>query len=219
MMKKTLALTLVMLLVLCNLSAVAQEDDAVDKDRAEFTFFGGFGLPTGDLSDWGADSLNPGSGNNIGLEGGFFFTPSIAAGFNFTYTSLSIDSDNQYTTDLTHRIYSPSLYFKYYFPTESDFVPYFKGTVGLDFLRFTTSVDNVDGKRYKMLSYDPALAYGIGLGAFYYTADYSGFFIEANYRISLTDDVEYSSNIPKFGVNSATIDIHAGFRVLIGSDE
>ncbi len=218
-MKKTLALTLLMLLALCNLSAVAQDDDAVEKDKAEFTFFGGFGLPSGDLSDWGADSLKPGTGNNIGLEGGFFFTPSIAAGFSFTYTSLSVDSDNQYTTDLTHRIYSPSLYFKYYLPTDGNFVPYFKGTLGLDYFRFTTSVYNVAGNRYRMLSYDPALSYGIGLGAFYYTADYSGFFIEANYRMSSTKDVEYSSDFPKFGVNSAVIDIHAGFRVLIGSDE
>ncbi len=218
MMKKTLALTLLMLLVVFNLSAVAQDDDEIEKDNAEFTFFGGFGLPSGDLSDWGADSLNPGSGSNIGLEGGFFLTSQITAGFNFTYTSFSIDSDDVLATDLTHRLYSPSLYLKYYLPTEGDFVPYVKGVIGLDFVRFTTSVDNVDGSRYRQLSYDPALAFGIGLGAFYYTADYSGFFVEANYRMSQTENSEYDANT-KFGINATTMDIHAGFRILIGSDE
>lgn len=216
-MKKTLALTLLMLLVIFNLSAVAQDDDEIEKDKAEFTFFGGFGIPSGDLSDWGADSLKPGNGNNIGVEGGFFLTSQIAAGFNFTYTSFSIDSDDVLTADLTHRLYSPSLYLKYYLPTEGDFAPYVKGVVGLDFARFTTSVDDINGSRYRQLSYDPALAYGIGLGAFYYTADYSGFFVEANYRMSQSEDAEYDS-VTKFGLNSTTIDIHAGFRILIGDE-
>ena len=48
--------------------------------------------------------------------------------------------------------------------------------------------------------------------------DYSGFFVEANYRMSQTEDAEYNSTTT-FGLNSTTIDIHAGFRVLIGSDE
>ncbi len=217
-MKKTLALTLLMLLVIFNLSAVAQDDDdEIEKDKAELTFFGGFGIPSGDLSNWG-DSLNPSSGNNIGLEGGFFFTTNITAGFNFTYTSFGIDSNDELVKNLTHRLYSPSLYVKYYLPTESNFVPYLKGVVGLDFARFTTSVPNVNGSRYRQVSYDPALAYGIGIGAFYYTADYSGFFVEANYRISKTEDVKYL-DVATFGVNATTIDIHAGFRVLIGSDE
>ena len=216
-MKKTLALTLLMLLVVFNLSAVAQDEEETEKDRGEFTFFGGIGMASGDLSDWGADSLNPGSGNNIGVEGGFFFTPNISAGLNFTYTSLGIDSQDELAKDLTHRFYSPSLYMKYYFPTEGDFSPYVKATLGLDFARFTTSVDNIDGSRYRQISYDPALAYSLGLGAFYYTADYSGFFVEANYRMSQTENAEYDQNI-KFGLNSTTIDIHAGFRLVIGSD-
>lgn len=218
MMKKTLALTLLMLLVVFNLTAVAQDDDEVEKDKAEFTFFGGFGFPSGDLTDWGGDSLKPANGNNIGIEGGFYFTSNITAGFNFTYTSFGIDTDYELTKDLTHRLYSPSLYLKYYFPLEGDFVPYVKGTFGLDFAKFTTWVDDVGEGKFRQMSYDPALAYGIGVGAFYYTADYSGFFVEANYRLSQTEKSEYKEDI-EFGVNAATMEIHAGFRILIGSDE
>ncbi len=218
-MKKTLALTLLMLLVLFNLSAVAQDDDdEIEKDNAEFTFFGGIASPAGDFSDWGGDSLKVASGVDMGLEGGYFFTPSFVTGAGFTYTSFGIDSDNELTTDLSHRLYSPYAYAKYYLPTDGNFVPYVKGTFGVDYIKFTTWINNTDGPRYRQAAYDPAISYSIGLGAFYYTADYSGFFIEGNYRMTASEDVQYRDEAP-FGVKAAIMEFHAGFRVLIGSDE
>ena len=219
-MKKSMALTFLMLLLLFNMSVLAQDDDEeeVEQDKAEFTFSAGFGIPSGDLSDWGGDSLKPSANYNLGFEGGFFLNSSIVLGGGFTYTSFKIDSQNELTTDLKHRLYSPSVYLKYYFPMDGDFIPYVKGAVGADFLKFTTWITNVDGSRYRQTSYDPALAYSIGLGAFYYTADYSGFYVEANYRIAQSEDVQYH-DVATFGVKATTLDIHAGFRVLIGSDE
>ena len=219
-MKKMLIFSLLLLLFVCNFSAYAQEEDEVEKDILEMNFFGGIGSPLGDLKTWN-DSLWATSHYNMGLDVGYFITTSIVAGFNFTYTDFNIDSDDDVISTLHHRLYSPNLYLKYYVPTDGNIVPYLKGSIGLDFAKFTTSVDNVSGSRLRQLSYDPAVSFGIGGGLFYYTHDYAGLFLEGNYHIAQTEEVEYNyaGEIGTFGNKLSTFDIHFGIRILFGSDE
>ena len=97
-----------------------------------------------------------------------------------------------------------------------------KTSAGLEFAKFTTFVDNPAGRRYREISYDPVFAYGAGAGIFYFISDFSGLFLEANYRAAISDaDTEATSqdDIYKFGSDLGRIDIHVGVRILIGPNE
>ncbi len=220
-MKNALTLTClaVFLVVALSGSVFAQDDEDYERDVLEATFYGGLGLPGGDITDWN-DTLGAKTGYELGFELGYFATESIVVGINFYFSEFAIDA-NDVASDMKHRLYNPNLYLKYYFPMESNFSPYVKGHVGLENVKFATFVSNENGDRYRQLSYDPALAFGFGAGLFYYTSDYSGLFLEANYHIASTSDVEanYEGNTYVFGSDVATFDIHAGIRVLIGSGE
>jgi len=142
-------------------------------------------------------------------------------GFDFVYTEFGIDGSSDSTAH-KHRLYSPSLYAKYYFDLESDFEPYVKGQLGVENAKFSTAVNHPSaGGRFRELSYDPVLSAGFGVGLFYYTADYSGLFIEANYRWGNTKDVTatYLNQDYIFGETAGLIDLHAGVRLLVGSGE
>ncbi|MCK4460321.1 MAG: hypothetical protein KAW46_00870, partial [candidate division Zixibacteria bacterium] len=67
----------------------------------------------------------------------------------------------------------------------------------------------------------PVFAAGIGLGLFYYSADYSGIFLEINYHYAATSDAkcEYLNETLTFDETLGVLDIHAGVRVMIGSGE
>ncbi|KAA3632223.1 MAG: hypothetical protein DWP97_11460 [Calditrichaeota bacterium] len=220
-MKKSL-IYLLLLLAVFNFSTFAQdEDDEIIKDNLEVILYGGLGLPSGDLSDWGGDSLAVGNGVDVGFDVGYFIKYNIVAGINFNYTNFAIDNPESVDVgNLTHRLYSPSLYLKYYLPTDGDFIPYLKGTIGLDYAKFTTSVDNPFGSRFRQLSYDPALSYSIGLGAFYYTFDFGGLYLEGNYHMSQTEDAKHTYNDGGvFGSNIAKIDLKLGVRILFSPEE
>ena len=216
---KNLFLIALSLLLICG-TALAQDEDFFVKDVLEVTFYGGAGIPSGGLSDF-SDSLDPGTGINYGLEIGYFLTNDLVFGFNFSHTQFSIkDSDG--TGDLNHKLYSPNLYLKYYFTGESDFIPYLKGSTGLEFAKFTTFVDNSAGRRFREISYDPVIAYGVGAGFFMFVSDFSGLFFEAGYRgaVSAADtEADYQDKIYRFGSDLGRIDIHAGVRILIGPNE
>ena len=139
-----------------------------------------------------------------------------------TYNTFGIDNSSTDTRaeGLTHRMYSPSLYLKYYYPSESNFAPYLKGFVGLDFAKFTTFVTNIEGDRYRQLSFDPSLSYGIGLGLFYYTHDFGGLFADVTYHKSSSYDSEatYHADTYVFSHDIQTIDLYLGIRVVFGSE-
>ena len=217
-MKNLLSIALSLLLI--GGTALAQDEDFFVKDVLEVNFYGGAGIPSGNLSDF-SDSLGAETGINYGLDLGYFLTNDMVFGFNFSYTQFSIkDSDD--TGDLNHKLYSPNLYIKYYFTGESDFIPYLKGSTGLEFAKFTTFVDNSAGRRFREISYDPVLAYGAGAGFFYFVSDFSGLFLEANYRAAVSaaeTEATYQDDIYLFGSELSRIDIHAGVRILIGPNE
>lgn len=214
---KNLILIVISLLLISG-TALAQDEDYFVKDVLEVNFYGGAGIPSGNLSDF-SDTLGAETGINYGLDIGYFLTNDLVFGFNFSFTQFSIkDSDG--TGDLNHKLYSPNLYLKYYFTGESDFIPYLKGSAGLEFAKFTTFVTSPG--RYREISYDPVLAYGAGAGIFMFVSDFSGLFFEANYRgaVSAADtEANFQDNIYKFGSDLGRIDIHAGVRVLIAPNE
>ena len=229
---------LLMVFLLLSLSVVnAQEEDV--KDDLEVSVFGGLGLPLGGVTDW-HDSLGASLGWDIGVEVGYFVTPNFVLGLNFTYYELSIDVPSEPTITgsngvpgvtfvslasnaegLSHRYYNPSLYLKYYFFGESNWVPYLKGHIGIDNAKFTTLIDQEGSvTRYRALSYDPNLAFGFGGGLFYYTSDYSGLFLEANFHYSAGKNAEkeFYGNTYVFDENAMIFDIHAGVSVYFGAD-
>jgi len=220
-MNKKILITFLLLLFVCSLPVFAQdEEDEYIKDNLEVGLYGGFGLPAGDVKNWN-DSLGAASKYLTGLEIGYFASLNVVTGFNFTFVEFKVDSEDPLTDGLTHRVYNPNLYIKYLFQSDGNFMPYVKGAIGLDFAKFTTSVENVNGNRYRQISYDPSLSFAFGAGAFYYTHDYAGLFLEANYHIGQTKEAEYTygSTTATFGTTLNYIDIHAGIRVLFGSDE
>lgn len=217
-----------MLILALSGVALAQDEDEEAGDILEITLSGGLGMPMSGLSDWqtGADMPDPEvidrapkSGPDFGIDIGYFVTSKLIAGISFYYTEFGIDTDQD--AGHNHRLFSPAIYGKYYFEGESDLVPYVSAKIGLENAKFSTWVSNPAGSRFREISYDPTLFFGAGLGLFYYTADYSGVFIEADYRMASTESTtgEYLGNDYTFGENIAVLQINLGVRLLIGSDD
>jgi outer membrane protein W len=216
-MKKTVLLLAAMLLMV-NITVMAQEEEE-ERDVLEVGFYGGMAFPSSDLSEWQTD-LGADNGFSVGVNLGYFVTSSFIVGADLRYTQFGIkDADD--ISDQRHRFYTPSLYAKYYFSGDSDFEPYLKAHVGLENAKFSTFAVNSSGQRYRELSYGPALSLGAGGGLFYYTSDYSGLYLEADYRFSDTESstADYESVDYEFGAKSAVISLYFGIRILFGSGD
>ncbi|HOP06869.1 MAG TPA: hypothetical protein PLF13_06205 [candidate division Zixibacteria bacterium] len=215
-MRKYSTVIAILVLLIASGSALAQEEEA--RDVLETCFYGGLGIPSGGITDFGGD-LGAKTGWSLGIDIGYFMRYNVVVGVNFIYTQMAIDGGPE-VDGLYHRLYNPNLYVKYYFMGESNFEPYIKAHVGVENPKFTTYLQLPDPK-YHATSYDASLAYGIGAGVFYYSADYSGLFLEVNYHAAQTKDAEKSwdEQTVVFGDNLGMIDIHAGIRILIGSGE
>ncbi len=194
----------------------AQEDEAVD--ILEVSLIGGLAFPGGGITDWN-NELNADNGYNMGIDIGYFVKSSWIVGFNFTYHAFGVDHPE--AGELNHKLYSPRIYGKYIRITESSFEPYAKVHLGLDNPKFATDVVNVVGDRYREISYDPALSFGLSAGLFYFTSDYSGLFAEVQYHRGWAEDAEadYENAPYMFNENYSTFDINVGVRVLVGSGE
>ena len=215
-------LTLTCLLVI-GPTLMAQDYEDEERDALELTFYSGFGLPSGGLGDWN-DSLGAKTGLLFGLDLGYFLTEDMVLGFNFTYGQYGVDSPGD-LPGLKHRFYNPSLYLKYYFWGDGDLVPYLKGSLGVDNAKFTTGVAKLDDTsgtaRHRELSYDPALSFGLTAGAFLYTSDYSGLFLDVTYHQGFTEKSEkvYDGVTYLFGENASVIEIHAGINIYFSAGE
>ena len=240
-MKKLSTLLAVLTLLALTSNIFAQdEEEELEKDLLEVAVFGGSSVPLGGLSDWtcttdqGVAELGTGFGFNVGFDVGYFLTAKMVLGLNLTYSQFTIDTDTVLITNTDppevvsrhHRIWSPSVYFKYYFYGGSNLIPYLKVHAGVDIPKFTTRVfdDNVGhdgGYEYRELSYDPVFAFGFGGGLFYYTHDYGGLYLEANLHNGFTKDskADYQGNRLVFGETATTIDIHAGVKVFFESED
>ena len=144
----------------------------------------------------------------------------MVLGFHFSYTQFGID-DAANANGLDHKLYFPALYLKYLVNSNSNFVPYVKVLAGLQNPKFTRYAENIEGNRYRALSYNAAFGYSIGVGVFYYTADYSGLFLEACYSGSATENLEstYAGKTYSFDETAKSVDLRVGLRFLIGSGE
>ncbi len=213
-MKRWSLLLTVILLFGINMVAMAQEDE--ERDLLEICVYGGLGSPGGGLSNW-HDSLGATMGWSLGADFGYFFKSNLVIGFNFVYTQFGIDGPDL-VEGAHHRLYNPNLFAKYYFVGESNFEPYVKAHVGIENAKFTTLMQDT---RYQAISYDPVFAAGIGAGLFYYSADYSGVFLEVNYHYAATSDTkrEYKDETLTFDETLGVLDVHAGVRLMIGSGE
>jgi len=221
---KKLFMAFVLVILLCNLSGFAQDIEEEEKDILEIIVFGGAALPMSGLTDWtspGGPKIGTDVGFDIGLDFGLFLTPDVVLGLDFTYSQHTLNTDED-AGNLKHRFYNPSLYLKRYFFGESNLVPYVKVHAGVDNPKFTTLVlDKYSVHKLRELSYDPIFALGIGGGFLYYTADYSGVFLEVNYHYAFSDettgtydDVDYI-----FGENAAMLDVRVGVKVFFGTGE
>ncbi|MEW5994948.1 MAG: hypothetical protein AB1744_11210 [Candidatus Zixiibacteriota bacterium] len=223
-MRKIVSGLTVVLLLLGAGTILAQDEE---RDILEVSLYGGAGVPGGGLTDWrtGEQVGSPvdraaKTGFDIGIDAGVFVTHRFLLGVNFVYTQFPFDKELEQSGH-NHRLYNPNVFVKYLFEGESYWVPYVKGHIGIDFPKFSTKVNNTAGRRFRELSYDLALGFGGGVGLFYYTADFSGLFIEANYHYGLTENVkaDYENREYEFGKNLSLFDIHAGFRILFGSGD
>lgn len=215
-MRKVSIVLAMFLLLIGSATALAQDDE--DHDVLEVSIFGGLAIPTGGITEWN-DGLNAAVGTDLGLAIGYFVTPGITAGFNFTFQQF--DVDNAEASSTNHRLYSPMAYAKYIVHTEGNWEPFAKVQIGLENPKFTTRVFNDVQNRFRAISYKPAFAYGISAGLFYYTADYSGLFFEASYHgaISNSIDATYIGQDYIFNKNINTFNLNVGVRLLVGSDE
>jgi hypothetical protein len=216
-MKRGSILVSVLILLAVNLTVLAQDEE---RDIVEMSSFGGLGIPSSGLTDWktGGYERAAKTGFDLGMEFGYFLRPNLVVGLNFIYTQFTIDTVDTKSSH-NHRLYNPNLYVKFLFEGESNWTPYVKGHVGLENPKFSTFVENPKGNRFKEISYDPAVALGLGVGLIYYTAYYSGVFIEANYHQALSKNAEatYLDKPYEFGENLSTFDIHFGIRILFSS--
>ncbi len=221
-MKKGSILIALLVLLTVNLTVFAQDEE---RDVVEMGFFGGLGIPGSGLTDWktGGEIENvieraAKTGFDLGMDVGYFLRPNLVVGLNFVYTQFPIDTGDKKSSH-NHRLYNPNLYVKFLFEGESNWTPYVKGHVGLENPKFSTFVENPEGNRFRELSYDPAIAFGLGAGLIYYTAYYSGVFIEANYHQAFSKNAEatYQDDLYEFGEDLSTFDIHVGIRILFSS--
>ncbi|HUV30238.1 MAG TPA: hypothetical protein VMY05_03985 [Acidobacteriota bacterium] len=224
MKKLVLVLPLVFMLAV-NTSVLGQVEEEEERDVLEVVGFFGAAIPTAGVAEWmspGGPEIGAKPGIGFGGGIGYFVTGNLVLGVNFTYSQHSLDTQAG-TGNLEHRFYNPSLYLKRYFYGESDLVPYVKVHVGLDNPKFTTWVwdEALQQFKFRELSYDPALAFGAGVGLFYYTSDYSGLLLEANLHYGLSEDAEgtFQDRTYRFGESNVMIDVHAGVKVFFGSGE
>jgi len=212
-----LALIITGILLVTVSSAVLAQDEQ-EKDFMEVAGFGGFSSPIGGINKWGSDTLAAKSGWDMGVDVGFFLTPSLVLGVNFVYNQFPIDNPNE-PTSMHHRLYNPALYAKHYFFSESKFAPYLKAQAGFDNPKFATLVSDGGIDKYRELSYKPAFAIGCGAGLFMYTSDISGFFVEANihHAFSTNSTATYQGQEFPFRTSSTVIDVHAGLAAFFGS--
>ena len=216
-MKKGSILIAVLVLLAVNLTVLAQDEE---RDIVEMGFFGGLGIPGSGLTDWktGGEERAAKTGFDLGMDVGYFLRPNLVVGLNFVYTQFPIDTGDKKSSH-NHRLYNPNLYVKFLFEGESNWTPYVKGHVGLENPKFSTFIEDVAGNRLRELSYDPAFAFGLGVGLIYYTAYYSALFVEANYHQALSKSAKatYQGEPFEFGEDLSTFDIHAGIRILFSS--
>ncbi|MBK7141108.1 MAG: outer membrane beta-barrel protein [bacterium] len=218
MKRSLLVLALTSLLVL-PAALFAQDEAEEERDNLELNFYGGLSMPTGGIKDY-SDTLGAKSGLGGGLDFGVFISSQMTLGVGFAYSQFDIDNDNELVTH-KHKIYRPNLYLRYYLPSSSDLVPYAHVRVGLDFANLSTEVVDNGTRKLKELEFDPALSAGFGAGLFYYTSDYSGFFVQADYHQAFSKSTkgDFQGVDYEMGDSYGTLDLRIGLHLLFGSGE
>ncbi len=197
----------------------AQEEADEEKDALEIHLIGGASVPAADFATF-ADTIGARIGYSVGIEGGYFLTPNWVVGLGFSYYQFGVHRAGDFG-DLKHRLFSPRLYVRRTISMNSNLEPFIKAHIGIENPRLVTPVDNPGGDRFREISYDPALSLGISAGLTYYTADYSGPFVEVGYHTAMTKNSEknYTGETYKVDGTIGVLDIRFGLRVLFGSGD
>lgn len=219
-MKKWLLLS-VLTAFITAVPVFGQEDQEADeeKDVLEIHLFGGAAVPAGDFATF-SDTIGARIGYSVGIEGGYFLTPSWVVGLHFSYYQFGVHRAGDYG-DLKHRLFSPRLYVRRIFSMNSNLEPFVKAHIGMENPRLVTHTNNPSGDRFRELSYDAAVSFGLSAGVTYYTADYSGPFVEVGYHSALSKNSEknYAGEVYKVNGTIGVLDIRFGLRILFGSDD
>ena len=217
MRKLTAIVAIMALCALPNLVWAADAGSTEEKDIIEVNFFGGLSQPMSAVKNW-QDSIGAKTGFNYGFHVGYFATSNFVVGAAFTFSQYGIDSQAAGLSTQHHRLYSPAMYLKYNFVGTSNFIPFIEGNMGADFVKFATIVNDEQKSKYRELGYKPAFAMGLSAGLFYYTSDYSGFFIQAGYHHGFTKDAwkEYQGTRYVFGKAIDQITISVGLQAVFG---
>jgi len=217
-MKKLSVLIAVVFLLTFSLTAIAQDEEE-ERDLLEISLFGGLGIPGGGIADAHNDIPGAKPGYNFGLGLGYFVRSNMVLGVDFSISQFAADATDE-ADGTNHRLFNPNVFLKYYLVGESNWEPYLKGHIGVENVKFTAQHSTPE-KAYHATSYDPSLAFGVGVGLFYYSADYSGLYIEADYHYANTSDAErvYPTETLVFGEDVSVLNLRVGVRLLIGSGE
>jgi hypothetical protein len=215
-MNKLVTIFAVLVALALPLAALAQTDQ--EKDVLEVGVSGGLSIPAGGASSF-QDSLGGKVGFNVAVDCGYFLTPDLTLGGAIAFHQLGVKQISSIDNNQHNRVYVPTVYLKYHFFGNSNFVPYVKANVGAIFMKYSTLVEDHGNWKFREIGYHPGLAMGLGGGAFYYTSDYSGIFLEANFLEGFTKSVshEYGGKTYSFGKNVTMLDIRAGIQVFFGS--
>jgi hypothetical protein len=220
-MKRRVLYFVIALAALLPLMVSAQTESSADEehDFLEVGLQAGLGIPFGSVKTWN-DTLGAKAGLNLGGEIGMYLNKDYVLGFQFNYYQMKINTSAP-VGNLKHRLYSNSVYLKRYFSSNSNFVPYVKVNAGIDFPKFTTWVIDGLDRKFRELSYKGAFGAGLGAGMFYYTSDFGGFYVEADYHHTFSNGVkkDYADSEYKFPGTISMLDIKAGVRVFFGGGD
>lgn len=216
-MKRSLMILALASLLSLPAALFAQDEAEEERDILELNLYGGLTIPAGGLKDYG-DTLGAKSGLGGAFDFGVFIKSQWTLGVGFAYSQFDIDNDNPLIT-LNHKIYRPNIFLRYYFPTEGNLIPFAHVRLGADFANLTTPVVDNGTRKLSELEFDPAFSAGLGAGVFYYTSDYSGFFIEADYHQAFAKSTsgDFKGTSFELGDNYSTLDLRVGLHLLFGS--
>jgi len=216
-MKKTSMLFILAMFLIFSSAVVAQDEE--DEKWRDFEVSMHIGLTMPSNIDW-YDSLAAQNGVNFGASGGYYFNERFSLGVYFNYSQMSPEEVSSFDIrDQKYKMYDVGLYGKYAFSGESNFEPYLKISVGINFAKYSTWVGDMR-TTLREISYDPAFSGAGYLGISYFTSDYGALFLEIGYHMDKLKNTpaEYKDVTYLFPEDIKYLELRAGVVVFFGPE-
>ncbi len=216
-MKTTSVLFILAMFMIFSSAVVAQDEEEGKWRNFEVNMHAGLTMPSN--IDW-YDSLAAKTGTNFGISGGYYITEGLCVGSYFSYSQMALEEVTSFSVaDQKYKMYKVGLYGKYAFTGESNFEPYVKVSVGINFAKFATWVGDAR-TILREISYDPAFSSGGYLGFSYYTSEYGALFFEVGYHIDKLKNTpaEFAGVSFPFPEDIKYLELKTGVVVFFGSD-